>query len=131
MDEDDPYERCWRWPLPSTRHDGRQVVKNRYVYRIIWLAVFGEPVPPVVHHTCEHEWCINPKHMEAMPSQSEHMKAHGAGGDWGQSDKTHCPKGHPYDEENTYIYVRKDGRKERWCRTCRHENYLRRKERKR
>lgn len=27
--------------------------------------------------------------------------------------KTHCPNGHPYDEENTYLY-----RKNRQCRTC-------------
>lgn len=35
--------------------------------------------------------------------------------------KTHCPQGHPYDDENTYVYP---GRAHRGCRTCRRE-YMR------
>lgn len=35
-------------------------------------------------------------------------------------DKTHCPKGHPYSAENTYI-TSEGGRK---CRTCKKEKYL-------
>jgi len=31
---------------------------------------------------------------------------------------THCPQGHPYDDANTYWYV-KDGYSTRLCRTCR------------
>lgn len=35
------------------------------------------------------------------------------------ADRTHCPKGHPYDEENTYLARRPDGSvKQRMCRTC-------------
>ena len=37
--------------------------------------------------------------------------------------KTHCPKGHPYDEKNTYVTP--DGRRE--CRTCRTEASRRRR----
>jgi len=34
-------------------------------------------------------------------------------------DRTECPKGHPYDEENTYLVYRKDGSiKQRMCREC-------------
>jgi hypothetical protein len=33
------------------------------------------------------------------------------------ADRTHCPEGHPYDEENTY--VRKDG--SRQCKACARE----------
>ena len=32
--------------------------------------------------------------------------------------KTHCPKGHEYTEENTYIWVGKHGAVKRICRTC-------------
>lgn len=35
------------------------------------------------------------------------------------SDRTHCPKGHPYDEANTYVVVKRDGRTSRQCRICR------------
>ena len=41
-------------------------------------------------------------------------------------DRTHCPKGHPYDEENTYINPRDGGRS---CRKCRREAFLAWKER--
>jgi hypothetical protein len=33
--------------------------------------------------------------------------------------KTHCNKGHPFDEQNTHIKRLKDGTTERACRTCR------------
>jgi HNH endonuclease len=37
--------------------------------------------------------------------------------------KTHCPKGHPYSPENTYIHHNKDGSfRGRRCRTCTLEN---------
>jgi hypothetical protein len=36
-----------------------------------------------------------------------------------EATKTHCPQGHPYDEENTYVYInKKTGRRSRHCRTC-------------
>lgn len=38
-----------------------------------------------------------------------------------QRAKTHCPNGHPYDEENTIVFP-SDGR--RRCRTCRREARL-------
>jgi NUMOD4 motif/HNH endonuclease len=40
------------------------------------------------------------------------------GGDY-QSAKTHCPYGHPYSPENTYIItISRTGRKVRSCKTC-------------
>jgi hypothetical protein len=36
-----------------------------------------------------------------------------------KSERTECPQGHPYDEENTYVYVRGDGSTNRACRACR------------
>lgn len=38
---------------------------------------------------------------------------------FGQQPKTHCLRGHPFDEENTYVWESKSGRRERVCRTCR------------
>jgi|SRR5690606_8074821 len=45
-----------------------------------------------------------------------------------ESRKDTCPKGHPYDEENTKISFRGDGRSFRVCRTCRSEYDLKRKQ---
>lgn len=35
-----------------------------------------------------------------------------------QRDKTHCPQGHPYDEDNTSYSLRKGGGKSRKCKAC-------------
>lgn len=32
--------------------------------------------------------------------------------------RSHCPKGHPYDDENTYVYTDRNGLTSRNCRTC-------------
>lgn len=104
------------------RTDGRPTIRSRYAYRVIYEAATGEPLNPstVLHHTCGHPECINPWHLEPL-TQSEHMKEHGRGGDWGQAAKTHCARGHEYNPENTYIYMRtRDGEtvRERHCREC-------------
>lgn len=44
--------------------------------------------------------------------------------DW-KRNPTHCPKGHPYDEENTYIRTTREGAVRRLCRTCSSEATLR------
>jgi len=33
-------------------------------------------------------------------------------------DATTCPHGHPMDEQNTYVYVKKDGSTSRQCKAC-------------
>ena len=71
----------------------------------------------VRHHTCGNPACTNPDHIEVM-TRADHLREHGLPGDWGQKDKTHCPQNHPYDDENTYVHTRKDGRIERHCKEC-------------
>jgi hypothetical protein len=44
----------------------------------------------------------------------------------GRGPKTHCPKGHPYNDENTYVSPKGI----RNCRTCGTENARKRRERK-
>lgn len=43
---------------------------------------------------------------------------------------THCPQGHPYDDDNTYWY-RKDSYRARHCRTCRRLSDKRRNDKRR
>jgi hypothetical protein len=57
----------------------------------------------------------NPKPSRAKPKE-EHKQNYWA-------SKTHCPDGHEYDEENTY--VKPDG--VRVCRKCRRRRYHERK----
>jgi hypothetical protein len=111
-------ENCWPWPGFTRKSDGRATVRGKYVYRMLYLAATGEELPESGHHKCENKWCINPWHLEPL-SQSDHMKEHGFGGDWGQAEKTHCANDHEYTVENTYTYKTKDGSTERHCRICR------------
>jgi hypothetical protein len=59
--------------------------------------------------TCPHRRCCNPAHLEAQTrSQNTLAQRHHA------RNRTECPKGHPYDDENTYT----DPAGKRRCRRC-------------
>jgi hypothetical protein len=55
---------------------------------------------------CRHRRCVNPDHLEPVTGKVNRERA--------VARVTHCPKGHPYDEANTYR--RRDG--SRNCRSC-------------
>ncbi|WP_413471519.1 HNH endonuclease [Streptomyces sp. MB09-02B] len=58
--------------------------------------------------------CCNPDHLEAVP-KNEALRRR----DWesARARRTHCPSGHAYTPENSYL----DPRRFRQCRTCRAE----------
>ena len=47
-----------------------------------------------------------------------------------QVNKTHCPQGHPYNIENTYVRPDRNGRTHRGCRKCRSAAAARSKQRR-
>jgi len=70
------------------------------------------PAGLVLDHLCRVRNCVNPAHLEAV-TQCINLRR----GETFQAKnlaKTHCPKGHPYDEENTLHY-----RNKRYCIACR------------
>lgn len=110
-------DECWPW-LASLDHSGygrfwngeRQIMAHRVAYQLL-----VGPIPDglVIDHLCKVRHCMNPAHLEPV-TQGENIRR-------GRTRETnglkiHCPKGHPYDEANTY---RLDGR--RYCRACRKE----------
>jgi hypothetical protein len=105
---------CWRWV-------GR-VKSNGYgtffpARRDCWNAhrwaytVLVGPIPDGLEldHTCRNTWCVNPAHLEPVPPSVNKARA--------AAQRTHCPQGHPYNEENTWW----DKRGHRECRVCRAE----------
>jgi hypothetical protein len=104
---------CVPWPGKHRKTDGRPILGRQYAYRVLWEEAHGPLNGLSLHHRCENKWCVNLAHLEPM-KQGDHLREHGLPGDWGQADKTHCPQGHEYTEENTYHW-----RGERHCRTCR------------
>lgn len=100
--------------------DGTQKLAHRAIYE---LTVGPIPDGMDLDHTCHnrdvscmggvdciHRRCINVDHLEPVTGAENTRRGKG----WAVNGlKTHCPQGHPYDRENTYVY---DGR--RYCRAC-------------
>lgn len=65
-----------------------------------------------IDHLCRNRLCVNPDHLEPVTHLENIRRAPNY-----RSSLTHCPVGHPYDEENTYVTP--SGR--RHCRSCRRQ----------
>ena len=95
--------------------------KTLKTHRLAWgLAHPDEPPPPVVRHfVCDNPPCCDTEHLRrgTKADNNADMWAKGRGRMLTanlNSQKTHCPQGHPYDDANTV--VRPNGG--RRCRAC-------------
>lgn len=104
-----------------------QLGRNIPAHRVAWEVANGRPVPHglVIDHTCHnvdpvcnddsdcmHRRCVNPAHLEAVTFRENVRRGNGFSGV--NAIKDACPKGHTYDEANTYWY-----RGKRQCGKCR------------
>ena len=110
---------CWLWTgkvtsggYGSVWWHGRQPCAHRVVYE---LMVGDIPQGLQLDHICRVRNCVNPAHLEPVTPQENTLRGQTLGA--ANSLKTHCPKGHPYDSENTYI-TRANTRA---CRECSRE----------
>ncbi len=103
---------CWEWTgTKYTQGYGSFIVDGRRcpAHRVAYETLVG-PIPEGLEcdHLCRNRPCVNPAHIEPVTSSVNTLR-----GDHAQRRKTHCPQGHPYDEENTVHY-----RGQRGCRAC-------------
>lgn len=119
---------CWKWIGHVTKRGyGQLCIKyQRFsAHRWYWEQARGKIRKGLqIHHSCGYKLCVNPDHMVLVHSllHSQLDPMHGASI---QRRKTHCPQGHPYTVENTYVSNRR-----RICATCsreRSKQYQRRK----
>lgn len=111
---------CWEWTggtqsrgygitgIPKTR---KKIVTHRASYE----AFIGEiPKGLYVCHKCDNPPCCNPNHL-FVGTQKENLQDMVRKGRCNPHmlQKTHCPLGHPYNEENTYRHNNR-----RHCKLC-------------
>lgn len=102
-----------------TRGLGNGKFRGMRTHRVVWEAANG-PIPEgmTIDHLCLKKACQNVDHMEVVTrslnsSRAQWMNSKGPG----NSQKTHCPHGHAYSKENTYIMPSGS----RFCRECGNE----------
>lgn len=109
-------DECWPWLGHITNrgygrmsHDG----KKPQAHNVGWNLYYGEiPGVLVIDHichndsgclggpSCPHRSCQNPQHWELVtPAENTSRGQSGIN----SRSKTHCPRGHEYTKENTYI----------------------------
>jgi|GEM_PF-1714746 len=111
-------DECWPWT--STRNDqgygmfslpGHQHI---YAHRFAYELLVG-PIPEglTLDHLCRVRHCVNPAHLEPVTNRENSLRGESQAAQ--QARQTHCLRGHPFDEANTYRRPDNDARQ---CRAC-------------
>ncbi len=110
---------CWEWTA-AVNHGGYGLFQYtsrscRRAHRVSYELAYG-PIPKgmVVMHKCDNPPCVNPDHLE-LGTMADNNRDKGQKGRArnGRRNRTHCPSGHEYTEENTGWY-----KTWRYCKTC-------------
>jgi len=125
---DDPNV-CWLWlgavtgkNKPSDRGygqlrvDGKSVLTHRFSYALCFGPIpKGMTIDHVKARGCTNTLCVNPYHLEVVTLKVNILR--GISPSALHAKVTHCPQGHPYNEENTYYGKT---RRHRHCKICHH-----------
>lgn len=104
---------CWIWHGSRTADgygifyfNARSVMAHRWSYENFYGSI---PEGLQIDHLCRVRSCVRPEHLEAVTSRENRRRR--------LVLITHCPHGHEYTEENTYISPNNG----RVCRVCNRE----------
>lgn len=123
-----PVTGCWEWQGfcdPGGGY-GRIAWQSRkyVVHRLVYTLLAG-PIPDglqldhVKARGCVSRSCCWPGHLEPVTNAENQRRGNGVSGI--ASRKTHCPQGHPYNEQNTI----RTSKGHRTCRICRRRKDVR------
>jgi hypothetical protein len=110
---------CWLWTASLATNGYGQLSEdvggkrhNHRAHRIAYLLYVGAiPDGFDLDHLCRNRCCVNPAHLEPVTRQENARR--GIRGEL----TTHCPNGHEYTPENTWL--RSNGHRQ--CRACNRE----------
>lgn len=99
----------------ATNSDGYGMVRVNgrltRAHRLVYEAIVGQiPDGLQLDHLCRNRICCNPRHLEPVTVRENNMRGLSLAAL--NARKTHCHRGHPFDETNT-------GRGSRGARVCR------------
>lgn len=114
---------CWLWTASLGRKgygkfklNGKMTPAHRVAYELL-----VDPIPEdlVLDHVrergCISKSCVNPAHLEPVTNLENIRRGR-------RRSATHCDKGHPFNDENTYIRKGdREGLFKRRCRPCKRE----------
>ena len=101
---------CWEWQACRQHNGYGQFYVSRHrtsnqAHRVAWELTHG-PIPAglwVLHH-CDNPPCVRPDHLW-VGDRADNMRDAVAKGRKSMNlyaNKTHCKRGHPFDNENTH-----------------------------
>ena len=109
-------ETCWLWTGLLDRYgygrlwlDGKMAKAHRYAYELL---VGQIPNGLTLDHLCRVRNCVNPADLEPVTGRENTLRGEGVAAT--HARRTHCPRGHLFDEANTYLRP-SSGRR---CRAC-------------
>lgn len=129
----EPLTGCWLWAAADDGAGygvyGVGTGRIAKAHRVAYLAMVGAiPDGLELDHLCRVRCCVNPEHLEPVTRRENVRRSPLAmNKDGGQTNraKTHCPKGHAFDEENTLLAhkTNPNGRETvaRRCKACVYE----------
>lgn len=113
---------CWPWLMSIGNHGYGQIgwsenghTRMVLAHRLAWHLVNGViPEELTIDHLCRNRRCCNPDHMRlaTLSVNAQDGSLHRKG--WEGTPRTHCPAGHPYNDQNTYQSPKGDKR----CLAC-------------
>jgi hypothetical protein len=118
------WNECWNWTGGKIngygifRLQGEDGGYNEYAHRLSWCFHFGAFPPDdlQIDHLCRNRSCQNPRHMEIVTSRVNILR--GIAPSAYNKRKTHCIRGHKFDETNTKHYINYSGNPARQCKEC-------------
>lgn len=115
---------CWEYAGTIRRYgyfsvkEGDGKCHTRLAHRVSYRFFNGELISGmVIDHTCKNKVCVNPDHLRQVTTRFNVID-NSIGPCSENSKKTHCKRGHLFDDKNTYFIKGNGGR---MCRKCHNE----------